>query len=622
MLFSRIKGSVYSFFHSGYELIIPALIGFFAYGYFSKFQGLNPTKTDWLLPFWNGNIDSATHYLGWEYFRSAPIFQWPLGKTPNLGPGNGSSIAMTDSIPLMAFLFKPLTHWYNGNFQYFGIWILCCFVLQSIAAWKLLTTWVEEFSIRLIGVGFFVVAPAFLDRYTFHSALAGHWILIFGIYLMLCAKFSTRNWLTLGIISILVQPYLAMMVSGMFVFSVFRCPQVFSRMSLYFGTLFLVAWQSGYFVFGFSNAKADGFGTFSSNGFSLVDPGFPDYYRMPWSSFIPNVMENPGQYEGFAFVGLGIVLLCIAVIAKVLFSRGKNVSLVSTSVFLFLVSYLIVSREAFGLQLFLICCILTICFLSIYSSDFKLTGSLRLTFLLFGAYFAFSLSNIIFLGDRLIWKYPIPDFVLGMISIARTSGRFVWPLMYLVIAVVVVYSSIVFAPSVAKMLLALLLVIQLFDMRAGDQFSKDVFARGGPSEYLPSNLWDQLGQTYSKVAFVPVAHKPRLFGTHPDFLNIDGWLWRDIGMLGVDYGWSLNSFYFGRSPAEAFTLANLEVTEQMKSGNFSSNTLYVFIESEAWEIAKKTAKENDLIGVLDGIPILAPGLNPCDGCDLSGFESR
>jgi hypothetical protein len=41
-----------------------------------------------------------------------------------------------------------------------------------------------------------------------------------------------------------------------------------------------------------------------------------------------------------------------------------------------------------------------------------------------------------------------------------------------------------------------------------------------------------------------------------------------------------------------------------------------------WEIAKQTLANNDLMGVLDGVPIVAPGLESCTACDITGFERR
>jgi hypothetical protein len=50
--------------------------------------------------------------------------------------------------------------------------------------------------------------------------------------------------------------------------------------------------------------------------------------------------------------------------------------------------------------------------------------------------------------------------------------------------------------------------------------------------------------------------------------------------------------------------------------------LYIFIGSDEWELAKKSVRSPDLIGTLDGVPILAPGMMSCSDCMLEGFELR
>ena len=131
-----------------------------------------------------------------------------------------------------------------------------------------------------------------------------------------------------------------------------------------------------------------------------------------------------------------------------------------------------------------------------------------------------------------------------------------------------------------------------------------------------------MGSKFNEVDYVPTAHKPRLFDTNPDFKNTEGWLWRDIGVLGQKYRWTVNSFYFGRSPDAALKEDNLKILERVKSGDYDRHVLYVFIDSDQWEMAKRTAKPDDLVGVLDGVPIIAPGLGQCAECTFEGFENR
>jgi hypothetical protein len=84
----------------------------------------------------------------------------------------------------------------------------------------------------------------------------------------------------------------------------------------------------------------------------------------------------------------------------------------------------------------------------------------------------------------------------------------------------------------------------------------------------------------------------------------------------------LNSFYFGRVPEKAYAEENRLLADKLSSGVYDSSVLYIFVGSDEWELAKKSAKSSGLIGTLDGVPIIAPGLTNCDECDLSTFNNR
>ena len=600
----------------------PIFIGSFFYWYFTRFNGLDPRDVSWLLPFWHGNIDSATHYLGWEYFRSAPMLQWPLGRTSNLGPGSGASIAMTDSIPLMAFLFKPFTHWYEGTFQYFGIWTLICFVLQSIASWKLIGIWLKNQFARSLGCCFFVIAPAFLDRLTFHFGLAAHWVILFALYLCFQKCFSIKSWILLGVLATLTQPYLAIMVSAVLLVSLFGNQYFLKRLVMYVGAIGFSAYQSGLFVFGLSNAGTAGFGTFSSNGLSMVDPGYSDFDRVPWSTKVPDFWQNVGQLEGFAFLGIGVLLIAVFLyLIRLMSSRSIKRDWPVLIVLPAFVNF-IFSPSDKSVLLMLMSVLISICFFQIvpYLKRDKVVA-FKLAVISI-AFTAFALSNVIFVGDYRPLRFGVPSFVLDLFAIVRASGRFIWIPMYLVMTVVVV-SGMKFLPRrLGRLLFSVLLLVQVIDSSRASQFLSETYTRTGPENYLPSKTWEVFGGRYKSVEFIPAVHEPRLFDSNPDFLNTSGWLWRDIGILGRRYGWKLNSFYFARVPEAEFLRESLEINQRLKNGEYDSSVLYIFIGSDEWELAKKSARSPDLIGTLDGVPILAPGMMACSDCILEGFELK
>ena len=78
--------------------------------------------------------DPATHFLGWHFFRNEP-WHLPLGLNWAYGMEMSSSIVYTDSIPLLALIFKPFSNYLPTLFQYTGLWILICFALQGTFGW-------------------------------------------------------------------------------------------------------------------------------------------------------------------------------------------------------------------------------------------------------------------------------------------------------------------------------------------------------------------------------------------------------------------------------------------------------------------------------------------------------
>jgi hypothetical protein len=208
-------------------------------------------------------------------------------------------------------------------------------------------------------------------------------------------------------------------------------------------------------------------------------------------------------------------------------------------------------------------------------------------------------------------------------NIFRSSGRFAWPLMYVLIALIIVALIGELPKALITPILLVALAFQVIDSNNGTQFTTDAYSRAGPESYLTSQTWDLLGKKYDGVLFSPAANKPRLFmSVNADFLAENGVLWRDIGVLAQKYNWSMNSSYFSRDPANKFQKDNTALDLSLVNGSFDLNVIYAFIGNDQWERAKLIAGRNDLVGILDGVPILAPNFYPCVDCLLDGFVDR
>jgi hypothetical protein len=611
------------------ELAVPLIIGFSAYVYFIRFHGFWPTDVNWLLPNWNGNIDSAGDYIGWEMYRQSSLLQWPIGRSPMLGPDGGSSIAFT-TLPILALIFKPLTHWSREPLQFYGLWSMVCFLGQAVSAWKLVGLWVKDRLILALAVCFFVMSPAFLDRLTFHFGPSAHWLLLSGLYFYFSPRFQLKRWLILGSLAILIFPYLFMMVTAIFIaritlelFRQKRLRQFVIGIVSYFGLLAVVAWQSGYFVLGGSEVGAGGFGTYSANALTFVDPGFPDYYRVPWSGFIPNQWENEGQYEGFGYLGSGVLLLAMLVWVLRAYKGDlrSRILLVSPP----LLMCLIFGRDSMiqFVVVGLLGVLISLATENLFQKSPNYLQSKLIISLTTIGMFILALSNIQLIGQHKILSFNLSETQLRFISIARSSGRFVWPLMLLMITLIVVSTIKLTPKKLALPLLVAMLLLQGYDSRNAQRFTTMAYARSGPGDYLVSNIWNEFGKRYSRVFFAPAVNKPRLFlENNSDFVAEEGVLWRDIGVLAQKYGWSMNSYHFSRDPAEKFQSENVSLQNSLATGQFDPELLYIFHASDEWERAKQSAGTNDLVGVLNGVPVLAPNFYPCNECGSDGFIDR
>jgi len=107
------------------DAAMPLLLGTVAFFIVVGPRVLNPGNIGWIRA-----GDPATHYLGWHFFRNSE-WSFPVGLNPNYGLEISNAILFSDSNPLLAILFKPFAGLLPETFQYFGVWVYACFVLQA-----------------------------------------------------------------------------------------------------------------------------------------------------------------------------------------------------------------------------------------------------------------------------------------------------------------------------------------------------------------------------------------------------------------------------------------------------------------------------------------------------------
>lgn len=176
---------------------------------------LDPTNIDWIL---NSGTDPSQHYFGWAFYRQSEV------RLPYLGMSYATvypyriSVIYTDSIPLLALFFKALSPLLPDPFQYLGIWGLFSFMAQGFLGqkivWKISGAgsrgeWVRWGTV--LSALLFLLYPVLTVRMFAHTALAGNWLILMGIWLWLCCPESLPRacawWGLVGILCAGIHQY-------------------------------------------------------------------------------------------------------------------------------------------------------------------------------------------------------------------------------------------------------------------------------------------------------------------------------------------------------------------------------------------------------------------------------
>lgn len=402
------------------------------------FELARPSRLDWLL---NVGGDWLLSFAGWHLFRAEAWMQ-PMGATRSLIYPIGTSVGLTDSIPLVAVPLKAIAGPPGTAVQYIGLWILCCFVLQGVFGTLLMRTRTASVPLQLLGAALFVLAPPFLAR-TGHAALLSQWLILAA----LCVYFgwddarwqrrafaafaaivfvaaATHPYLTLMVLALVTAYYARLLLS---VPDRRRWLAIAAPVPVFAVLAALVFWQAGYFVVRSGALDAGGLSVYSMN---LLAPIMPLGRSRIFGDAIATA--TGGQYEGFAYFGAGVLALVpIALAAWIAQARRASWK-----------------PRRRSLPLAFICVLLTL-----------LALSPRITF-----------------GSTTVLHYS--EAAWGPLSAFRASGRLFWPVFYLSMFACLV-SVTRLAPRAAATVLTMAVAVQAFDLSA-------VFAE---SRHLRSLTW-------------------------------------------------------------------------------------------------------------------------------------
>jgi hypothetical protein len=506
---------------------------------------LNPANVDWVM----GWDDPAMSYLSWVFFRHGP-WTMPIGLNPNFGLELSSSILYGDAVPLLAFLFKSLSRWLPNTFQYVGLWLAACFVLQALFAWMLMGLVTPTRRLRLVGCALFAFAPPMLDRLIGHWALVGHWVILAALVLALQPgrRGQVAKWAVLVAIVALVNAYLLAMVIAIWcaawiadlIFRRRRPLALALEVCVVSFSCLVVLWQAGFFSVGEGKSQG-GYGLYGMNLNALINPA-------GWSRVLPTLPWKQVGNEGFSYLGLGVLLAAGVALhaASRLRARGQ-ISL---------------RREWWPLGLVL----------------------LGLT--------VFAVSNHVKYGLHEV-IYPIPWRLELWFGSLRSSARFFWPPFYVLLFGLIALIVRAYPARVSFAILCAALAVQVVDTSPGWAANRTRFlTRSAVRSPLTSGFWFEAPALYRRVRMVPP-------GNHPDN-------WIVFADYAQRHSMATDAVYLARMDRTRRAAVADDVRARLAEGTYDRQAFYVLQDGTARIVPCSLDPERDQLAWVDGFWVLMP----------------
>lgn len=515
---------------------------------------LNPTYDAWLLQ----GGDTTAHYVGWEFYRMSD-WRFPIGLMDRICYPNSVSIIFTDSIPVFAVLFKLLSPLLPETFQYFGWWALLCFMLQGAFSANLIYLYLQkpgtgkkttrklcprfidgDKAFALAGSLFFVLTPVLLMKMFMHTALASHWLLTASLYyarkyigfsekqIMKLSKGQMARWGILGMlcgsIHIYFIPLCGIILSGFLLVRVIRdkkiLPSFLTGMSFCAGAVGTVLALGGLSHDHQWDAGGLGQFSFNMNGF---------FNSMGWSRWFPLLSSyGEGFGEGFSYLGVGIFILLLIGVLNGSWNFFRNFRNSGNR------KKFSMSMDVWGYIFIVLICVLL------------------------------SASHKFALNGNYVFEIPYPRKIVSLWGIFRASGRFIWPVIYLIMlwAMDAVRKAVKSNKMAIPLLLAAL-AVQNYDIGRLIEVKRDFVGRDTVVSIIQDDGWEQIAEGKEHIVFVsPISQNHSILFSMCQF--------------ALAHGMTVNDGYFSHSAAAG----DIEKSREESMAELSEDTLYIFKEQD------------------------------------------
>ena len=407
---------------------------------------LDPRNVGWLL---DGH-DHGQSAIGLAAYLAGG--GWPPFHIALLSAPEGTSLLLTDSIPLLGLLLAPFAGVLPPGLQFVGPWMFACLVLQLLFAWALVRPHAPDMPTAWFGAVLLAALPMVFNRYP-HASLCAQWLILWALWIYVERPRADTPWWWLAVLGVatLVHSYLLLMVASIWAASLLR--RLVERRQMrppveavgIVGAVTLLLAAQGVFGGGFGS-------THSYGAFPMALDAWWNPANQTYSALLPTSPEDHGRgFEGLNYLGVGLLL--IVLIAAV----TRRVAL--RQLLWLLPGFAVLALVAIGPQ-------------------------------------------PLFWGQAIATVH-LPLWLTDALDPVRASGRLGWPITY-----TLVYAAIVsvMALSRAMLLLAVALALQAVDLApmlaairatAAGANGTTVFAR------TPDPRWEGLIARANQVDFTP-----------------------------------------------------------------------------------------------------------------------
>lgn len=484
---------------------------------------LNPCYTDWLMH----KGDLSQHYLGWKAYR---LGQWtfPVGLTNRLSYPYYTSMMFTDSIPLFALIFKIFSSILPKTFQYFGLWGILCFVLNSILAAKIIEKYSKSLSLMVLGGILINLSPSMINRMFRHTALASIWLILLAFLTIIYyeeifnnTRKATLFWGVLGLLVGLIHLYYflfcGIILGGYCILDFIKTHKIkrgcLSALA-FSGAILTSVFFIGGFYGNHLQANNVGLGFFSYNLLGIINP-------MGWSCILKDMpLYVKDQYEGFSYLGAGIIVLCLSTLTILLFRLHKW--------------RLWIGQHKAKLYA---CLFITIC--SVIAAA----------------------SPVITFGPYKLLELPVPEIIRDMWSVFRSSGRAIWIVVYMIMLWAICADTKVIKTNCKVMILCGCILLQIYDIQGILIEKHNYFSSKIRYETLLKDpAWEKISN--SNIEHILLAS------------SLDQNILYSLADYALDHNITLNDFYFSRSTSDSVERS------REASKHADRNELYIFMPDD------------------------------------------